>query len=88
MNRKRYDAVCKIYKINQVGISRIKRYVAAHHPNALPHFDRNMALIKDYMICGGEYVSQKYGVTRTAGAVMLRTYYKYALEAEKEDASG
>lgn len=88
MIRKNYEAVRKMRKINEVGVKRIRRYVADHHPKGLENFDRNIALIKDYLIGGPEYCAQKYGLTPNAGSVMLRIFYNYALEAEKEDGDG
>ena len=82
----RYDMLKKVQKINEVGVSRIKRIVAEHHPRGLKNFDRNISLIRDYALYGSEHCMQKYNVCKTASTQMLKIFYQYALDAEKEDA--
>lgn len=84
--RPKYDALRKVEKINSVGLNRLRRHIEMNHPQAVECFGRNIRLIRDYSLYGGDYCSRKYDVNRGYGHVVLRRYYEYALEAEKEDA--
>lgn len=86
--RPRELAYQKVEKINHVGLKRLRRFIEEHHPNGVEYFERNCAMIRDYCLYGGEYISKKYGCSEKNGFTVLGRYYEYALAAEKEDADG
>ena len=88
MGARRYKAFSKAEKINSVGLSRIRKYLLDHHPQAALHHKQHCAIIRDYCLYGVEHCAIKYGLAPGTASVMLKRYYEYALAAEKEDKDG
>lgn len=71
-----------VEKMNQVGIGEIKRYVKKYHKRE--NFDRNIAIIRDIAKTGYTGTITKYNFSRKAAEQILKRYYGYALNFQKD----
>ena len=80
------DTIKRIELINKVGLKRLKKYVLQINPNA--DFDRNVAIMRDYIKYGTSHVEMKYDISYETARAMIKRYTKYAkriLESGEKD---